>query len=845
MKSIQLFNVAPKIPNELIFLETLSFSMWWSWQPNAIDLFARIDSTLWRESGNNARKLLNMVPQERLEELARNKEYLSQLKRVKAEFENKVIASAEKKDEKIIAYFSMEYGIHESINLYSGGLGILSGDHLKAASDLKLPIVGVGLLYNQGYFKQFFDHNGWQMERYPENEINNMPLVRALDKDHKEVFVTVRLLGREVIASVWKLEVGNIELYLLDTELPQNPVEFREITSRLYGGDRKMRLEQELLLGIGGYRALTQLGYEPAVCHMNEGHAAFLSLARIAHIMEKYNLDSETALEIVWRTNIFTTHTPVPAGNEAFEIKLLKPYLEALQDDIKLDIDRIINWGLPPDDKDQKEMSMTVLGFRMSNYSNGVSKLHGEVSREMWQHIWPGRAIEEIPVGHITNGVHIATWLARRKRILYDRYMEFGWLESLNKKRLRESVENIPNEELWMAHEMCRHTLIKHSRDNFRNQAGNSFYSQSHLRDATLLDPNILTIGFARRFATYKRGALLLLDPDRLEALLTNPERPVQFIFAGKAHPADNEGKKIIQQLIQFSQKPQIWGKIVFLEGYNASLAQDLVQGADVWLNTPRRPMEASGTSGMKAAANGVINCSILDGWWAEAYTPERGWAIAMNENYDNPEDGDQYESNALFNLLENEIIPCFYERAEGTFPFRWINKMKESIIMALETFSSLRMVNEYNEKFYQPARETYDNLFADNASPAKELVENKKRLVDSFNKVHIAAPVVEGDLNNIHVGDIFNVTAEAFLNGLNPQEVDVQVYYGPVDSRNNVHNGNTAVMEIAEDRGDGNYLFKYKLECDTSGRFGLTCRITPRGYAWKNSKPGFICWSD
>ncbi len=845
MKSIQLFNVAPKIPNELIFLEKLSYSMWWSWQPSAIDLFARIDPALWRESGNNARRLLNMIPQERLEELTRNKEYLRQLKRVKAEFENKVIISSENKDEKVIAYFSMEYGIHESINLYSGGLGILSGDHLKATSDLKLPIVGVGLLYNQGYFKQFFDHNGWQMERYPENEINNMPLKRALDKEHNEVFVTVKLLDREVIASVWKLEVGNVELYLLDTELPENPPEFTEITSRLYGGDRKMRLEQELLLGIGGYKALIQLGYEPAVCHMNEGHAAFLSLARIPHIMEKYNIDTETALEIVWRTNVFTTHTPVPAGNEAFDIKLLKPYLDALQGDTKLDTERVINWGLPPNDSNNKEMSMTVLGFRMSNYNNGVSKLHGEVSREMWQHIWPGRVLEEIPISHITNGVHIATWLARRKRVLYDRYMEYGWLESLNKKRLRESVENIPNEELWMAHEMCRHTLVKHSRDNFRKQAGNSIYPQAHLRDTKLLDPNILTIGFARRFATYKRGALLLLNPERLEALLTNPDHPIQLIFAGKAHPADDEGKKIIQQLIQFSRKPEIWGKIVFLEGYNSSLAQDLVQGADIWLNTPRRPMEASGTSGMKAAANGVINCSILDGWWAEAYTPERGWAIATNENYDNPEDGDEYESNALFNLLENEIIPCFYERAEGTFPFRWINKMKESIIMALDTFSSLRMVNEYNEKFYQPAKESFDELFADNAAKAKELVEQKKRLVGNFDKVYIAAPKVEGDLNNAHVGDIFNVTAKAFINGLNPQEIDVQVYYGPVDSRNNVHNGNTAIMEIAEDLGGGNYIYKCKFKCETTGRFGLTCRITPLGVAWKSSKPGFICWSE
>jgi starch phosphorylase len=845
MSSLQLYNVAPKIPDELLFLKQLSYSMWWSWQPSATDLFARIDPTLWRESGNNARKLLNIVPQARFEELAKNKEYLRHLRRVKVEFENKVLSSEKEGDKKIIAYFSMEYGIHESINLYSGGLGILSGDHLKAASDLKLPIVGVGLLYNQGYFTQFFDHTGWQRERYPENEINNMPLTQVMEKDGSELFIKVRLLDREIAASVWKLEVGNVELYLLDTELPQNPAEFREITSRLYGGDRKMRLEQELLLGIGGYRALVRLGYEPAVCHMNEGHAAFLSLARIPHIMEKYNLDSETALEIVWRTNVFTTHTPVPAGNEAFDIKLLTPYLDALRDDIKLDTERILNWGMPPDKEGVKEMSMTVLGFRMSNYCNGVSKLHGEVSREMWKHIWPQRALEEIPISHITNGVHIATWLARRKRILYDRFLDFGWLESLNKKHLKESIHNIPNEELWMAHEMCRHTLVKNSRDNIKKQIGNSDYSLYHLREVKLLDPNVLTIGFARRFATYKRGALLLRNPERFEALLTNKEHPVQFIFAGKAHPADDEGKKIIQQLIQFSRKPELWGKIVFLEGYDTSLARDLVQGADVWLNTPRRPMEASGTSGMKAAANGVLNCSILDGWWAEAYTPERGWAIPTNENYENSEDGDEFEANALFNLLENEIIPCFYDRPEGTFPVRWINKMKESIVMALDTFSTVRMVSEYNEKFYQPAKSKYNELTENEFEYAKKLVEQKKKLVDNFDKVHIEAPQVDGDLNNIHVGDTFTVNTKAYLAGLKPEDVDVQVYYGKVDSRNKVHNGNTVKMDMVEDLGDGNYLYSYKLKSESTGRFGLTCRITPQGNAWKNSKPGFVCWSD
>ncbi|QSH41973.1 alpha-glucan family phosphorylase [Lentisphaerota bacterium ZTH] len=846
MINFQLYNVAPKIPEELSFLERLSYNVWWSWHPEATELFLRINPNLWRQVGGNSRKFLGMVPQARLEELAKDKAYLRQLKRVEQEFERDCSKNPDRST-RHIAYFSMEYGIHESIRLYSGGLGVLAGDHLKAASDMGLPIVGVGLLYRQGYFRQYLDRNGWQIERYPDNEIHNMPLTRALDLHGNEVFVKLPLLDRELVASVWTMMVGNIPLILLDTELPQNPPEFREITGRLYGGDRRMRLEQELLLGIGGYMALIKMGFEPEVCHMNEGHAAFLSLARIQHLVQDKKMDPDTALEVVWRSNIFTTHTPVPAGNEVFNIDLVRPYLESLLKDTGLDVNRVLNWGIPVDNRDKShEICMTILGMRLANYSNGVSKLHGEVARNMWRHLWPGRAMDEIPIKHVTNGVHISTWVAPRKRAIFDRYLSIDWSLNPNTRKLRQYVESIPDEELWMAHELCRHSMIRSARSRLQQRMKCRSLDCSTIYQAkNFLDPDILTIGFARRFATYKRGTLLLRNAERLKLLLSDQERPIQLIFAGKAHPADEAGKSLIQQLIQFCEQPGVRSRIVFLEDYDMSLAREMISGVDVWLNTPRRPQEASGTSGMKAAVNGVLNCSILDGWWAEAYSHKCGFAIVGDENYEDPEDCDNFESHVLFNLLERDIIPTFYDRSEGDLPHRWIRMMKESIIMALGNFSSMRMIQQYNYKFYAPAVERYEQLTAENATAAKKLVKCKNRLKDNYASIKIEYPKVDSELVDVHVGDTFNVSARVFLNELKPEDVDIQVYYGPVNTHNEIIHSYTANMELAEDLGNGHYMYKYQLHCAQSGRFGLTARITPTGRDWRNSMPGFICWAD
>ena len=842
---VQLYNVGPRIPEELHFLETLSNNIWWCWHPMAIELFVRINPNLWRELGGNAKAFLRTVPQTRLEELAHDPAYRRHLRVVQTEFE-RVVPKDKTESERNIAYFSLEFGIHESIPIFSGGLGVLAGDHLKAASDLSLPLVAVGLLYRQGYFTQVLDRNGWQIEHYPVSELHNLPLERGRDKSGKEVTIKICLIDRDLYAAVWVLWVGNVPLLMLDTEIPENPPDMREISWRLYGGDKRMRLHQELLLGIGGFKALIAMGYNPSVCHMNEGHAGFLSLARIGHLVNDLGYDPDVALEVVWRSNVFTTHTPVPAGNEVFDIGMLRPYLNVFAAEAHLDVNRVIRWGIPINDRNHaSEMSMTVFGLRLANFSNGVSKLHGDVAREMWKNLWPQRSVSEVPIKHITNGVHISSWVSTRLWGLYERYLTPRWAHNPPVDQLIEGIETMSDEELWMAHELCRQSLVRRAR---RLLQSNVRYLSNKTRGDKLkntLSPDALTIGFARRFATYKRGTLLLRNPERLVALMKDKARPIQFIFAGKAHPADDEGKKLIQELVQFAENNGVQDRLVFLENYDIGMARSLTQGVDVWLNTPRRPQEASGTSGMKAAINGVINCSILDGWWAEGFNGENGWAIEGNDYYTEDEDRDNYESQQLFNLLENEIIPSFYERSGGDLPVRWIKRMKASIVTGLGEFSSERMVEEYNRFFYEPAVAAYRKLTADNANSARELVTEKGRLVEGFDggKLYVERPVIEGDLADLHVGDKFKVSTRVHLAGLKPEEVDVEVYYGTVNAHNEIISSGSEKMEMSEELGDNKYLYSCELNCHVSGRFGLTARIKAAGHEWDNSVPGFICW--
>lgn len=846
---VQLFSVAPVIPKELQFLETLAYNLWWCWNQEAVDLFRRIDPLLWKDSGHNPLVYLTLIPQKQLEALVEDEGFMRHLQDVKGKFDAVVrpttTESGQLANKECMAYFSLEFGIHESLGLYSGGLGVLAGDHLKAASDMNTPLVGVGLLYRQGYFHQQLNSDGWQQERYPENPVQHLPLVRVSDASGQHLHVSLPLPEGRLKACIWRIDVGRVPLYLLDTNIPDNPPDFRAITARLYGGDRRTRLQQELLLGIGGFRALLAMGYNPHVCHINEGHAAFLSIARIDHLMRSSGLDLDTAASVVARTNVFTTHTPVPAGNETFHLDLLRPYLQEVLQGSPLTVERVISWGQSPGWPGH-ELSMTILGLRLAHDSNGVSQLHGAVARRMWSNLWPGQEEQEIPIQHVTNGVHVPSWLSPDLTILFDRYLGPQWRTNPTASRVLQQVAQIPDEELWRAHELSRARLVRVARFRLEAQCNNRNASRAeYAQIRTILDHEILTIGFARRFATYKRATLILRNMERLEAILSHADRPVQIIFAGKSHPADDQGKEFIRQLVKFSQKPSVRRRVVFLENYDISLARSLVQGVDLWLNTPQRPHEASGTSGMKAGANGVLNASTLDGWWCEGCTKDTGWAIGHGEEYEDPEYQATVEAEALYSLIENEIVPCFYDRSSGDIPSAWLRMMKASIRMVLSQFTSHRMVGEYRSMFYDPAFKEYSRLLANEAAEARAIVRQEERLHRFWDQARVDSPTTSREMSVLHVGDSFTVACPVHLGQLRPEEVDVEVYYGPVDSQNRITERHVETMQIAEDRGGGNFLFRREVRCPVTGRYGFTTRITPRGAPLKKLMPGFITWAN
>jgi len=850
MQKVQLFNVGPTMPKKIAFLETLARNLWWCWHPESIELFRRIDPRAWNRDGHNPLVFLSKLDQKQLEELAEDDSFLGHLEEVQRRFTVEVKRPDSCTDPAAscccVAYLSLEYGLHESVKMYSGGLGVLAGDHVKAASDMELPLVAVGLLYRQGYFQQHLDPDGLQQESYPEHKLNEMPVVRARDADGNDIRVTVPLPEGPLHAAVFRLEVGRVPLWMLDTNIPENSPELRTTTAKLYSGDRRTRLRQELLLGIGGFKALQAVGCDPHVFHMNEGHAAFVNLARIAHLVRDKGIEMEVAREVVARTSVFTTHTPVSAGNETFAVDLVKPHLAALEEEIVIPPATVIAWGQSEDGSQGDELSMTILGLRLAELSNAVSKLHGRVAREMWADLWPGRPEDEVPISSITNGIHVPTWLAPDLAALFDRYLGPDWRSDPADPEILERVAHMPNEDLWRAHELCRARLIRSVREHGERQmlACNAPAEQvAHIR--SVLNFDVLTVGFARRFAVYKRGTLLLRDPERLEALLTHSDCPVQFVFAGKAHPSDQHGKDLIRQIVHFARKANVRHRMVFLENYNVRVARSLVQGVDVWLNTPRRPLEASGTSGMKAAVNGALNLSILDGWWDEAYTPARGWAIGAGEDYADPEYQDSVESQALYNLLENEVVPAFYDRKTGDLPAPWIDRMKASIAMALEHFSSHRMVAEYRDRFYNPALEAYDSLVADGAARAGALLEQRRRLAALWKDVRIDNVHAERDVSELHVGDRFAVSAAVSLGELSPEEVDVQVYFGPVDSKNSIVESRAQIMTQAGAPSKGVHAYTQEVACSTTGRYGFTVRVVPRGEDWARTMPGFMAWAD
>lgn len=864
MQKIRSFTILPALPEPIKELKTVAKNIYWCWNDDIVDLFKRIDPNLWEKCGHNPVKLLGTVSQARLEDLAQNEGFIYQLNQVVEKLNVYLEAptwyekiNGKNNTKPVIAYFSAEFGLHESIPIFSGGLGILAGDHLKSASDLGVPLVGIGLLYQNGYFRQYLNSDGWQQEHYLENDFYNMPIEMVRKKSQRPLTVSIPFPQRNVIAQVWKTQVGRVPLYLLDTNVSANSEQDRQITSALYGGDNEMRIRQEIVLGIGGYRALMSLDKEPAVCHMNEGHAAFMALERARHLKDTKNMTFEEAAEAAKASNIFTVHTPVPAGNDEFPVAMMDKYFGSYFSKLGLSRDQFLALGrLNPDD-DKESFKMPVLAIKTSSYRNGVSKLHGEVSRQMWSGLWPNLPASEVPIDSITNGTHLKTWISAELDSLYERYLGTNWNNEAVDKSVWANIEQIPDEEIWRIHQRCKESLIGFVRNALKKQLKRRGAYTNELTWADeVLDPEALTIGFARRFATYKRGALFLRDIDRLKRILTNADRPVQFIFAGKAHPRDASGKEIIRQIIHFANQHNIRRKIVFLEDYDMNVARFMVQGVDVWLNNPRRPMEASGTSGMKAAANGVLNLSTLDGWWCEGYRPDAGWVIGAGESYDDLNYQDEVESKALYKMLEDEIIPLFYRQGHDKLPREWVRMMKNTIRFNAPVFNTHRMVAEYTRKFYCPACERWRYLTASAMSRAKALsawIHNIKGAWHEISIEDVDVTIKGGEKlaefnvqkPQLAVGSEIHVTATVKLGPIEPGDVQVQIYHGTVDSWGNIKHGSPTLMEYKYEGGDaGLHVFEGTLTCNSSGKHGFAVRVLPQNADLDNPyDTGLILW--
>ncbi len=703
-----------RLPRRINRLGELAYNLWWTWNPDAQRLFIKIDRDLWERSNHNPIRFLDEVQRSSLNAVIQDRYYLEYYDQVFRDFDkymqNENTWCSDHHSEfnhRPIAYFSTEFGLNETLPIYAGGLGILSGDHLKGASDLGLPLIAVGFLYTHGYFSQRITEDGWQEAHYIRLKFSDLPILPILSAEGEPLTISVNLPGREVKARLWVIHVGRVPLFLLDSDVDGNSVSDRELTARLYTSDLDSRISQEIILGIGGVRALRMLGYNPSVWHLNEGHSAFLVIERAREIIASGH-SFEEAQEQICATSVFTTHTPVPAGNDEFPEWLIEKYFSNRIPELGLEREQFLKLGRNPNPWGNT-YSMPVLAINMAKYVNGVSELHGMVAREMWHHLWPDIPVDDVPITHITNGVHTGTWLARRLKNLYDKYLGDNWMESLDEHQVWEIIESIPDAELWTVRRHLKRKLVHYMREQARDQWLNSgIHPVQVVASGVLLDPYTLTIGFARRFATYKRANLILRDLARLLDIINRPNMPVQIIFAGKAHPADEPGKMLIQEVYRTVKNAENGGRLVFLEDYDMNLARYLIQGVDVWLNTPRRPHEASGTSGMKAAMNGVLNLSVLDGWWREGYNGKNGWAIGLDIDYDNPNEQDEDDALNLYDILENQIIPLYYKtRSSDGLPGDWIGMMKESIRTLSPQFSMRRMVKEYVEQLYVQALES------------------------------------------------------------------------------------------------------------------------------------------
>lgn len=839
MSRVHTFNVTAQLPKALEPLEELANDLSFSWIPAARSLFRRISPTLWNETNGNPVAVLNRVSSKRLAELARDRSFRAHLAEVASQVRDERAASCwygeqpatdRPEQDMLVGYFSAEYGISEAMPIYSGGLGVLSGDHLKSTSGLGIPLVAVGLAYQEGYFHQYLNEDGWQQEAPYDNDFALLPMRRAAADDGAPLTVEVTIERRRVRIRVWQLQVGRTRLLLLDTNDPANTHEDRRITAQLYGGGPELRFKQEIVLGIGGLRALRAAGHAPTVFHMNEGHSAFMGLERIREAIGEHGLTFMEALELCAASNVFTTHTPVPAGFDIFGVDQVDRLLPDLHAELGLSRHEFLQLGAHENDPDvTRGFNMAYLALRTSGRVNGVSKLHAQVSRGMWHRLWPGYDTEEVPIIPVTNGVHTRTWVSEEMSSLFERYLSKDWSHDASDPEVWAGVVNIPDSELWRVHERHRERLVTFVRER-ETQRRERLGRPSHdiVEANELLDPTALTFGFARRFATYKRANLVLRQPERLRALLTDPERPIQLIFAGKAHPKDHPGKELIRQLVHFARDPAVRRRIVFVEEYDIGVARHLVQGVDVWLNTPRRPKEASGTSGMKVVPNGGLNCSVLDGWWAEAYDGRNGWGIGNGELYDDAEQGDAIEADLLLDLLEDQLVPEFYDRGPGGLPRHWIERVKNSMQHLSGVFSTDRMLKDYTRKLYVPASREGATLAGDGFVELRRRAKRREQLAHNWSEVVVSdvAVDVNGEMN---LGARVTVEASVRLGTLSPADVVVEIHGGPVDPTEQIHDGEFAAMEQVGASDGAWFRFRGEWTPQTAGRAGVSVRVRPR----------------
>ena len=829
--------VNPQLPKRINKLSTIANNLWWSWNTEFLRLFQRIDMDLWEQSEKNPVKFLKHVSQEKLENVAKDIIFLKEYDKIVEDFEGYMNSKntwfsknypEEKED--LIAYFSAEYGLDQTIPIYSGGLGILSGDHLKSASDLGIPLVAVGLLYKNGYFNQKIDGEGQQQTEYHEIDLYDLPIHPVKDDMGEDLIIYVKFPKRRLYLKVWSINVGRIKLYLLDSDIEKNNPEDRDVTLKLYGGDQEMRIRQEIVLGQAGVELLTKyLKLNPTVYHMNEGHSAFLTLEIMKNIIAEKKVSFEVAKEIASSKTVFTTHTPVPAGNDIFPLDLVEKYFKDFWPRLGLSREEFLKLGMKPSTELDKGFNMGILALKIAGKKNGVSKLHGAVSRELFGEVWPEIASNESPIGYVTNGIHTCSWLAPKMKELFNKYLIPYWQDSMYQDQVWEKIKNVPNDKIWTIHNERKQKLLKLVKENTTERLRRSGYSYEAINEITSkINPNALTIGFARRFATYKRATLIFKDIERITQILNNNDRPVQLIFAGKAHPADKEGQDLIKYIHQVSMMPQFKGKIFLLENYNIAMSRYLISGVDVWLNNPRRPMEASGTSGQKASVNGVINFSVLDGWWAEGYTQTNGWTIGSNNEYESYEAQDQADSQSLYRTLEEKIIPTYYERNRNNLPEKWIEIMKNSIITTGGKYSTSRMLVDYTNQYYMPLAKLTKKYYEDIDNVAS-YNSWKNDLYTNWKDIKITQV---NNLDNITIdaGNKIEVACEVELPNIDINNINVEVYYGKILENGVVENVSIIQMELTESNEDERkYYYTTKIELTTGGNYGYTFRVMPK----------------